>query len=135
MNLLFYYGSIGYEHDQTVANQLMYDIKKAGMDYHKKPVVFVGMEDYDAVPIETSDTIGGSVFAWDDGNIARMADFLATEGYRVLKPTPEQIKNSLDQMEGMREWPMENSIRETDETIIVYFSQPTGKWFLTNNVE
>ena len=40
------------------------------MDYHKKPGVFVGMEDYDSVPIETSDTIGGSVFAWDDGNIA-----------------------------------------------------------------
>ena len=135
MNLLFYYGSIGYEHDRTVANQLMYDIKKAGMDYHKKPVVFVGMEDYDSVPIETSDTIGGSVFAWDDVNIANMADILANEGYRIMKPTPEQIKISLDQMEGMREWPMENSIRETDETIIVYFSQPTGKWFLTNNVE
>lgn len=135
MNLLFYYGSIAYEHDKTVANQVMYDMKKEGLDYHKKPVVFVGMEDYDTIPIETSDTIGGSVFAWDDGNIARMADFLATEGYRVTEPSPAQIKTALMQMEGMQKWPMEDSIRETEECIIVYFSEPTEKWFLTNNVE
>lgn len=135
MNMLFYSANVAYEHDRTVANQVMYDIKKLGYDYHSKPVVFLGMEDMDEVGLPVSDTVGSSVFAWDDGNIARMYNFMKTEGYRVTAPEPSVIQSALELKSRMNIWPQEGSITETEESIIVFFSEPSEKWYTINQVE
>lgn len=135
MNLIYYYGSIAYERDCTTANQVMYDIKKAGMDYHEKPIAFVGMVEQDSLPIQESDTLGGSVFNWDEGNISRMKDFLRTKGYAVLMPSPEQISRAAKESETMNTWPQEGSIRELDDMIVVYFAEPAEEWYGVNHAE
>lgn len=61
MNMIYYYGSIAYQRDVTTASQLMYDIQRAGMDYHTKPIAFVGMVQPDELPVQKSDTLGGSI--------------------------------------------------------------------------
>ena len=132
MNILFYSANVAYEHDRTVANQVMYDIKKLGYDYHSKPVVFLGMSEMDDVSLPVSDTVGSSVFAWDDGNIARMCNFIKTEGYKVLPPDAGQIEKALEYRAQMKTWPQEKSILETDNMIVVYFSEPTDKWYTVN---
>lgn len=132
MNVLYYSANVAYEHDRTVANQVMYDIKRLGYDYHQKPIVFLGMAEMDDVGLPVSDSVGSAVFAWDDGNIPRMANFLKTEGYRVLTPDAVQIQNALKQKDEMGVWPMEGSIRQTKESIVVYFSEPTDKWYQIN---
>lgn len=135
MNLIYYYGSISYEKDCSTANQVMYDIKKAGMDYHQKPIAFVGMVEQDDVQTLESDTLGGSIFEWDEGNISRMKDFLRTKGYAVLMPDSSQISRAAKEAKTMQTWPMEDSIRELDDMIVVYFSEPTEQWYAVNHAE
>ena len=135
MNMLFYSANVAYEHDRTVANQVMYDIKRQGMDYHTKPIVFLGMEEMDDVGLPVSDTVGSCVFAWDDGNISRMCNFMKTEGYRVIPPEAEEIRAALDKKDEMTIWPQEGSIVETDDYIAVLFSDPSEKWYAVNQVE
>lgn len=135
MNMLFYSANTAYEYDRTVANQVMYDIKRQGIDYHSKPIVFLGMEEMDDVGLPVSDTVGSSIFAWDDGNISRMCNFIKTEGYRVIPPDPQEIRKALSYQDLMQEWPMEGSIREEEDLIIVFFSKPTEKWYTINQVE
>lgn len=134
MNMLYYSANVAYEHDRTTANQVMYDIRKAGFDYHTKPVVFLGMEEMDEVGLPVSDTVGSSIFEWDDGNILRMCNFMGTEGYAVLSPDTGKIQKALEQRDGMKPWPQEGSIIETEESIIVYFSEPSDKWYTVNQV-
>lgn len=135
MNMLFYSANVAYEHDRTVANQVMYDIKRLGYDYHSKPIVFLGMEEMDEVGLPVSDTVGSSVFAWDDGNIARMCNFMKTEGYRVTAPEPSDIQTALELKNSMNIWPQEGSITETEDVIVVLFSEPSEKWYTINQAE
>lgn len=134
MNMLYYSANVAYEHDRTVANQVMYDIKKMGYDYHKEPIVFLGMEKMDEVGLAVSDNVGSSIFEWDDGNIMRMCNFLKTEGYRVVMPAREDILKALEVKSGMKSWPQKGSIIEVDGVIIVYFSEPSEKWYAINLV-
>lgn len=135
MNMLFYSANVAYEYDRTIANQVMYDIKRLGYDYRKKPIVFIGMEKMDDVGLPKSDTVGSPVFSWDDGNIARMCNFMKTQGYRVLQPSVHDIQSALKDIKKMNIWPMEGSIRETDNYIAVLLSRPTDKWYTINKVE
>lgn len=123
-----------YEHDKQIANQIMFDIKRAGYDYHKKSLIFIGAYKTDFESEASSSTLGakGSFWSWDDGNIKRMRKFLKTEGYEVKKPTKKEIIQSLKLTKGMKKWPLEGSIKETKSSIIVYFSVPEMKWFKVN---
>lgn len=132
MNLIYYYSSIAYEKDCTTAGQIMYDIQAAGMDYHEKPVAFIGMVAQDELPVLESCTLGGSFFAWDDGNNSRMCDFLQTRGYAVQQADGQQIAAALEQTKTMNTWPQEGSIAELKDVIVVYLSEPTEKWYAVN---
>lgn len=110
MNTIYYYSSIVYERDCTVADQLMYDIQRAGMNYREKPVVFVGMVEQDPLPIQTSGTLGGSFFNWDDGNNVRMRNFILSRGYALGIPTTDQLTKGLASTKTMTTWPQEGSI-------------------------
>lgn len=132
MNMLFYSANVAYEHDRTTANQVMYDIKKLGYDYRSKPIVFIGMEERDEVGLPVSDTVGSSIFEWDDGNIMRMCNFIKTEGYAVAAPGPDEIQKALKYKSEMKAWPQGGSVMEQEGIIIVFFSEPTDKWYATN---
>lgn len=47
----------------------------------------------------------------------------------------EQMKRGLEETKGMSIWPQEGSIKELDDLIVVYLSEPTDTWYITNNVE
>ena len=134
MNRIYYYESLVYEYDVKTADTVMYDIEREGLDYHSKPVAFVGMREMDVLPIQKSGTLGGSFFSWDDGNEKRMIDFIKTRGYVLIQPTGEQMAAAAEYSGQMNCWPMDGSILETDQMIIVKFSEPTEKWYITNNV-
>lgn len=132
MNILYYEAGIVYDYDKELANQIMYDIQRAGVDYHNKPVVFVGCKKMDEIPIEKSGTIGGSMFEWDDGNNYRMRDFMQTLGFVLLTPNEAQLQEALVLSEGMEEWPKADGIKESENVIVVYFSAPSEKWKAVN---
>lgn len=132
MNLIYYYSSIVYEKDCTAAAQIMYDIQAAGMDYHEKPVAFIGMIAPDELPVLESCTLGGSFFSWDDGNNSRICDFLQTRGYAVQQADGQQLAEALEQTAEMHIWPQEGGIVELEDVIVVYLSEPTGKWYAVN---
>lgn len=135
MNMLYYEADIVYQYDKELANQVMYDIQREGMDYHKKPVVFIGRKEMDPIPIEEAGTIGGSLFEWDDGNNYRMRDFIQTLGFELLTPNEAQINEALALSGDMEVWPEENGIIESDNVIVVYFSEPTEQWYAVNGVQ
>lgn len=134
MNLFFYYSSISYEKDCTTADQLMYDIQKEGINYKEKPIVFVGMIEQTKDPKKELGVLGGSMFAWDEGNNTRMIDFIETRGYEMQPVNSEQKKKALEETKSMAVWPQEGSIKELDDLIVVYLSEPTETWYITNNV-
>ena len=134
MNIIYYYSSIVYDRDCAAADLLMYDIRKAGMNYREKPVVFIGMVEQDPLPIQTSGTLGGSFFSWDDGNNARIRNFMLSRGYVLSAPTTDQLAVGLASTENMTTWPQEGSISELEDEIVVYLSEPTEKWYAVNGV-
>lgn len=137
MNILFYNASIVAEHDKVIANELMYDIKRKGFDYSSKPIVYIGACHTDYIDIQTTDTIGHSIFQWDGGNPYRIQTFLETEGYLTLIPSANLIQQAYTTYlsADMQPWPNENSIIETENSIIVFFSTPTEQWFGVNGVQ
>lgn len=132
MNQIYYDSYLVYQHDKSIAEEIMYDIRRWGCDYHNKPVVFVGMVKMDDIGLKESGTLGGSVFEWDGGNISRMSDFIRTEGYQVQMPNGQQIEEGLALTENMTLWPQEGSVLETDDIIVVYLSEPGEEWYKTN---
>ena len=134
LNTINYYNYLRYEHDRQIANQIMFDIKRAGYDYHKKSLVFVGAYKMDFESEASSSTLGakGSFWSWDDGNIKRMRKFLKTEGYEVKEASRREIRQAVKHTKGMKKWPMEGSSQETKNSIIVYFSAPGKKWYQAN---
>ena len=57
---------------------------------------------------------------------------MKTVGYSLNQPTPGQIEHALELTPGMEPWPGENSIKETEDTVIIYLSEPTDKWYKIN---
>ncbi|MDD3338895.1 MAG: glucosyltransferase domain-containing protein [Lachnospiraceae bacterium] len=136
MNMLYYYDAIRYDKDVATAHEVMHDIEKLGYDYHTKPIVFIGKYDMDNIPIAGSQTLGmgASFWQWDDGNMSRIQDFLEVEGYETIESDGVQRQEALTYKDSMSKWPQEGSIIETEDIIIVKFSEPTEIWYETNNV-
>ncbi|MEG2418586.1 MAG: glucosyltransferase domain-containing protein, partial [Eubacterium sp.] len=135
-NRIYYYDYLRYTHDKVIANEIMYDIRKQGLDYHQKALVFIGKIEPEVGLNVKHDSLGfrGSYFKWDDGNIGRINKFLVTEGYQVAAPSSEQIQRSILYSEQMQAWPLKGSIIETNDTIIIKLSDPTDKWYRINGV-
>ena len=134
MNMIFYYSHLVYEKDCDLTAMLMYDIEKKGIDYHEKPIAFIGMIEEDSLPIQKIDALGSSIFAWDEGNNTRMEDFIRTRGYAVETADAEKMQEALQETENMQTWPQENSIKELEDVIVVYLSEPTEQWYTVNGI-
>lgn len=134
MNMIFYYSHLVYEKDCDLTAMLMYDIEKKGIDYHEKPIAFIGMIEEDSLPIQKIDALGSSIFAWDEGNNTRMEDFIRTRGYAVETADAEKMQEALQETENMQTWPQENSIKELEDVIVVYLSDPTEQWYTVNGI-
>ena len=75
------------------------------------------------------------MFAWDEGNNLRMTDFIQTRGYNVRAADSTQLQKALVESASMTVWPQEGSIKELDDVIVVYLSQPVEEWYITNQVQ
>lgn len=135
MNLIFYYSYLTYENDCDLAAMIMHDMKKQGIDYHTKSIAFIGMIEEDPLPIQKIDALGSSIFAWDEGNNTRMEDFIRTRGYTIEAADAEKLQEAVQATDTMQTWPQENSIKELEDVIVVYLSEPTEQWYTVNGVE
>lgn len=135
MNLFYYYSSIVYEKDCSIAEEIMYDIEEKGIDYREKPLAFIGMVAQEPQPTKELGVLGGSMFAWDEGNNLRMTDFIQTRGYNVRAADSTQLQKALVESASMTVWPQEGSIKELDDVIVVYLSQPVEEWYITNQAQ
>lgn len=128
MNQFYYHSYIAYQKDQAIANEIMFDIQKMGLDYRTMPIVFIGKIDPDPLPVVTSSTMGTSFFSWDQGRNRRIHNFLRLQGYAVMRTNVEQRQLAYDNREGMTCWPQNGSIKVVDGIIIVYLSEPNETW-------
>jgi hypothetical protein len=131
MNNLFYNSYRVYTEDQAKAAQIMSRIAGEGMDASKKPVVFIGMLPQNAY-LSADCSAGGSFFAWDNGNIARMRDFLNAEGYTILPADADQIQRGALLAEEMPCWPAEGCAADAGDFILIKFSDPAYPWEIVN---
>ncbi len=132
MNQIYFSSYLVYQYDRTLAGQIMYDIQRLGFDYHNKVIVFVGNRKRDNTAAFKSGTMGASLFEWDGGNISRIVDFMQLEGYKLHMPSYQQTEEGLSLTKEMAVWPQEGSIVETEDSIVVYLSEPNEKWYVAN---
>lgn len=132
MNQLYYYSYLVYQQDRATAHEIIYDLKRADCDYQNKAVVFIGEIEKEDIGMRSSSTLGGSFFEWDGGNIRRMIDFIKLEGCILHMPSGEQIEEGLALKTNMQIWPLPGSIVETEDSIVIYLSEPGEKWYRTN---
>lgn len=131
MNAFFYRSYRVYTEDQAKAVQLMARLADKGMNTAEKPIVFIGMLPQNHyLPEDCS--AGGSFFSWDNGNIARMRDFLNAEGYTVLPAEASQIQQGVDLAKEMSCWPAEGCLIETEDFILIKLSDPAYPWDIVN---
>ena len=64
-----------------------------------------------------------------------MTHFIETEGYQLIMPEKSQIQAALSETSDMKQWPQDGSVKETDDTIIIYLSAPTADWYITNGLK
>lgn len=131
MNAFFYRSYRVYTEDQAKAAQIMTRLAEAGMNTAEKPVVFIGMLPQNHYLSEDC-SAGGSFFSWDNGNIARMRDFLNAEGYTVLPADTPQIQQGVDLAKEMPCWPAEGCLTETEDFILIKLSDPAYPWDIVN---
>lgn len=136
MNRAYYDQSVSYGKDCEIVTELMKDIQENGMDYHHKPIVLIGMVERDYVPENQLGELGSSFFSHDDGNYGRMISFMNSRGYGAILPSTEQMNEGyqISFERSLNSWPMENSIVETENEIIIKLSEPSDKWFVVNGV-
>ena len=44
------------------------------------------------------------------------------------------MQEALQETENMQTWPQENSIKELEDVIVVYLSDPTEQWYTVNGI-
>ena len=54
------------------------------------------------------------------------------EGYQLNTPSSQQIEDGLKICTEMKVWPQEGSIVQTEDSIVVYLSEPEEAWYKTN---
>ena len=60
---------------------------------------------------------------------------LQTLGFELLTPNEAQINEALALSGDMEVWPEANGIKESDNVIVIYFSEPTEQWYSVNGVQ
>lgn len=98
-----------------------------------KPVVIVGslnMENDLIIPLET---LGASFFSWDYGNMLRMDYFFQYLGYQFMfTRDSDLIRKGAAYSDKMPTYPMDGSIVEYEEIIVIKLSEPADEWYQTN---
>ena len=64
-----------------------------------------------------------------------MEDFIRTRGYTIETAGAEELQKVVQAADTMQAWPQENSIKELEDVIVVYLSEPTEQWYTVNGVE
>ena len=64
-----------------------------------------------------------------------MEDFIRTRGYTIEAADAEKLQEAVQATDTMQTWPQENSIKELEDIIVVYLSEPTEQWYTVNGVK
>ncbi len=131
MNLYFYRSNNVYMQDRFTAQSIVQTFIDKGYEYSETPVVFIGSYSNGVIHENWGPALG-SFFSWDDGNIRRMVDFMRAEGYNIASPTAEQRIRALDIAEYMPCWPQADSVRQSNDFIVVKLSDIGDSWTKIN---
>lgn len=134
-NRLLSSAKLAYEIDQSVAQQLIYEIRRlesetGATSKHLEISGYWRPEDTPA--IARAEVIGASFFEWDGGNPFRVGYFLGANGLRLLPPAPlEKRVKAFQASLSMPTWPATGSVSIVDEVAVIKFgplSQPQLAW-------
>lgn len=127
-NRLMYADQVRWRLDSALAVRLQDRLALAGYrDGVPTRLVVVGAPDLGRNGVRIKEeTIGGSIFEWDQGNSWRVAALLQTLGSRSLQATGtrEDSRTALDLAEAMPAWPAEGSVVIRDGLAVVKFGRP-----------
>ncbi len=117
-NQVIYCDQLRYKHDTETAALLINDLKHdTNMD---KPVVFLGRYSYDSEWY--MNYANGMESFFDTGEFGRITTFLNVLGYNVQYAPYDYFVDAQQYKGLMSNWPKDGSILETDNYIIVKFS-------------
>lgn len=125
---LYYTDDIRNQRDQVLAQNLISDlVKNTTAKEQEKPVVFIGETQpmLDATCKE-SEVVGVSLFAYHDSCDATntiIHDYLLANGLHMARPDADDIKLGWKLAKGMNDYPLDNSILETEDVIVVRLSE------------
>lgn len=139
MNIIFYTDYQRYKLDQARSIQIDNEITSITGENIDKPVVFIGRaSDYNLPYQYPGEVVGSSVFNWDGyfGIIdnPRIRGFMAMEGKNYMTANEEQIENAKKTAYFMPDWPVEGSVADNGEVIIVRLSSPLYVNYKANEI-
>lgn len=135
INAIFYGDNLRYEMDKNIGNLIATDVMFETSN-EKKPIIFIGAYSHESNPrIVQYDTLGASFFEWDEGRNHRIHNFLKIQGYKFIEPTIEEVDKMIEEIdiENIPNWPLDGSIIEREDYIIVKLSNPSPYWYSVNS--
>lgn len=124
---LYYTDDIRNQRDQALAQSIIWDLKtQTSAENEEKAVVFLGEPKLllDATCVE-SEVIGVSMFAYHDSCDSTntiIMDYLVTSGFDCKRPEKADYQKAWAVLDSMTDYPLEGSILETDDVIVVRLS-------------
>ena len=132
MNLIYEKAYESYVEDSRIADELIRRIKEFAAGDDDITVVFVGAYDRPVKISPVNVTLGASFFEWDGGDNQRLNAFFSHRGFEYREPDGDEFFLALDLCFDMNMYPEVGSIKKEGDLIVVYFSPPEYKWFLSN---
>lgn len=136
MMRLFYTRDVIGKADEMTAVMLIGDLDEVTAIYQKKPVIFIGhrqaLINASCYEEEVSSTYVvlsafGIEYMFEPAyyySTHRLLGFFRTLGFSFRGPTTEMMPSALEDSKDMAVWPLEGSIREFDDYVIVKLSSP-----------
>jgi hypothetical protein len=123
LNSMFYGDYLRFQQDQFLGHRIMSSLESEGIDYKKRPLVFIGSRKIDPSHLISKTNSGGKSFFEDQSQMYRMTYFLGSLGYSVITPTYEEMAEGKMFGNEMSIWPNPNSIKISNNLIIVKLSE------------
>jgi hypothetical protein len=123
LNSMFYGDNLRFQQDQFLGRQIISTLESEGIDYKNRPLVFIGSRKLDSSFLISKTNSGGKSFFEDQSQMYRMTYFLGSLGYNVITPTYEEMAEANMFNEEMSIWPNPNSVKISNNLIIVKLSE------------
>lgn len=130
-NSLFGSTHLALEQDRVLAARLIHEVETAMRQASTAPqyLEMVGMPQREDTPlVARGDTIGGSFFEWDGGNVHRVRLFLNTLGFGDLRGLPVERRGEFVAVSvAMPDFPAPGSVVVSGDVVVVRFGPYTSQ--------